>query len=221
MIAAGVPILSGEAGFRGMVAGMFQLGSQGHSVLYRSFREIHLRAEAGTYLLDGAGRTIYCCNGDQKGQSLADQGHVPPAVGRSRPGAVRTRDQKGEQIVVSHAQVPDTQWVLIQEESWADLLQISARYRRRLWEVLAVGLLIPSVVAAAGMRRITRPITELTSAANKMAEGEIGQVIHLQTGDELADLASAFNRMSAHLQALYASLERRLVYRRASPPMSQ
>lgn len=48
-------------------------------------------------------------------------------------------------------------------------------------------------------RTITRPVQELTDAAQRMAKGELGQSVRVQSRDEVGDLANAFNQMSADL----------------------
>lgn len=49
-------------------------------------------------------------------------------------------------------------------------------------------------------RTITRPVQDLTRAAQRMAKGELGQSVRVQSNDEVGDLASAFNQMSADLK---------------------
>ena len=48
-------------------------------------------------------------------------------------------------------------------------------------------------------RTITRPVKDLTSAAQRMAKGELGQTVRVQSDDEVGELASAFNQMSSDL----------------------
>ncbi len=49
---------------------------------------------------------------------------------------------------------------------------------------------------------------DLIGAAQEVAEGDFGQTITAETGDEIEDLAGQFNRMSAQLEASYAQLAR-------------
>lgn len=49
-------------------------------------------------------------------------------------------------------------------------------------------------------RTITQPVRELTRAAQRMAKGELGQTVRVQSRDEVGELALAFNQMSADLQ---------------------
>jgi two-component system sensor histidine kinase BaeS len=64
------------------------------------------------------------------------------------------------------------------------------------------GLLGAAGAAGAGMvlaHGITGPIRKLTLAAREVAAGRLAQTVPAKGGDELAELANAFNRMSADL----------------------
>lgn len=49
-------------------------------------------------------------------------------------------------------------------------------------------------------RTIVRPVRALTDAARRMAKGDLGQTVRVQSRDEVGELANAFNQMSADLQ---------------------
>ncbi len=49
-------------------------------------------------------------------------------------------------------------------------------------------------------RRLTRPLVELTDAAEALALGEYGKRVHSTGADEIGRLASAFNRMAEQVQ---------------------
>ena len=87
------------------------------------------------------------------------------------------------------------------------------RYGAYLLVLLVLGLVVPAAVVALGVRRITRPISELIDAADRVAGGDLGYTIHVETGDEIEKLAGRFNLMSEQLQASYADLERRVAIR--------
>jgi two-component system nitrate/nitrite sensor histidine kinase NarX len=57
---------------------------------------------------------------------------------------------------------------------------------------------------------IIRPVTGLREGMRRMELGDFSARLPVETGDELGALAAGFNRMAAHLQDLYASLERRV-----------
>lgn len=62
----------------------------------------------------------------------------------------------------------------------------------------AVALVLGIVLA----RALTRPIRALTTAIRAMAQGDLRQSVHVNSRDELGELAAAFNQMSADLDRL-------------------
>ena len=64
----------------------------------------------------------------------------------------------------------------------------------------AIGALIFSLLLGIVLSRfMTRPIRELTTATQAVADGELGQTVPVRSKDELGQLATSFNRMSAEL----------------------
>ena len=64
---------------------------------------------------------------------------------------------------------------------------------------MALTVVISILVGWLISRLITRPIRKLTAASRDMASGHLGQRLPIATGDEVGELASAFNEMSARL----------------------
>ena len=60
---------------------------------------------------------------------------------------------------------------------------------------IAIALLLGSVLA----RTLTRSLRELTRATQALAQGDLGQEVLIRSRDELGELASSFNQMSADL----------------------
>lgn len=74
--------------------------------------------------------------------------------------------------------------------------------QRTAWSLALAGGGAASVAILLGLllaRTITRPLVELTGAAQRMAKGALGQTVRVQSNDEVGDLASAFNQMSTDL----------------------
>ncbi len=57
------------------------------------------------------------------------------------------------------------------------------------------------------LRKITRPLSEISNIARDIAHGNFGRQIHLETGDEIEMLADQFNLMSAALEKSYNELK--------------
>jgi nitrate/nitrite-specific signal transduction histidine kinase len=216
VIAVAMPIGGNDDGAAGNLVGLFRIrvgDEAGNSLFYTALsRKLQSWRGGDVYLVDGTGHAIYHSDLSRIGESMVAQDGVRQVLaGAIR--AFRTRDLSGEQIMIGLAPVPGTAWGLVTEESWADLIETSQGYRRLLFAFLAAGLIVPVFLIVLGVRQITRPIVELTSAAQDMAEGDFDQRIVARTGDELGDLAEQFNRMTAQLKELYASLEQRVADR--------
>ena len=216
VVVAAVPIMDLTDEFVGMSVGLVRLAvgeETRHSPFYTNlFRKLRQASGDSVYLVDGKGRAIYHSNTWRIGESLAHLEAVQQALD-GKAGGLRTRGSDGQEIVASFAPVPGTTWGLVTEERWEALIGTSQRYSGQLLLLLAAGILVPAVVIAIGATRVTRPIADLTDAAQKVAEGNFDQLIRVTTGDELEELAGQFNRMSTELQRSYATLEQRVADR--------
>jgi nitrate/nitrite-specific signal transduction histidine kinase len=138
---------------------------------------------------------------------------VPQEPLSDQTSARRTQDYQGQDIVASYASVAGTSWTLVAEESWADLTAGSRSYQNFLILLLLLGVIAPALVVGIGTRRVMQPIDDLIQAAKQVAQGNFGQTINAQTGDEIEELSRQFNMMSAQLHESYTNLEKRVADR--------
>ncbi len=71
---------------------------------------------------------------------------------------------------------------------------------RATWLAALVAGLVALVLGGLITWGVTRPMRELTQAAEAIAAGDLSQRVHISGGDEIGELAAAFNRMAAELQ---------------------
>jgi GAF domain-containing protein/HAMP domain-containing protein len=211
-VAVAVPVTGPQGEFGGLIVGMFRVDAFSTSALFGNIVKLRIGENDSAYIVDGNGRLVYHSDPERIGSSASDQ-QVVRQVLDGQTGAVRSRDTQGADIVASFAPIPGTTWGLIREEKWGDLLHSSQRYGGFLILLLALGLIVPAVVVAIGVRRLTRPISDLIEGAREVANGNFGRSIVADTGDEIEDLADQFNLMSAQLQESYANLEHRVTVR--------
>ena len=220
--AAVLPLRGGGANLKGVIVGLFELYTPlgRTSALYRSMARFQTRPdETRAYLVDSTGRLIDPERELAAGQDVS--GWPPVVAGLGQIGSTRTTGLGGEEVVVSFAPVPDTPWTLFEEEDWAAVMEQSRAYGRVLLLLLLAGLALPPLLLAYGMRRVLRPVEDMTAAAQRIASagddaiiaGALEQTVTAAADDELADLAEAFNAMAARLRALYGSLERQVADR--------
>src|SRR3954471_16200571 len=62
-----------------------------------------------------------------------------------------------------------------------------------------IAALIALILGVVLARTLTRPIRELTAATQAMARGKLGQHVTVRSRDEIGELATSFNQMSADL----------------------
>jgi signal transduction histidine kinase len=83
-------------------------------------------------------------------------------------------------------------------------------YQIALWIIVpssVVGLLIMTGLMRSFYAWVFHPIRDLELGVKSLSEGRFDRVLSVESGDEMQDLAVAFNDMSRRLGELYASLE--------------
>jgi signal transduction histidine kinase/ActR/RegA family two-component response regulator len=113
----------------------------------------------------------------------------------------------GERVIGAASPLPGTDWTLVVELPAVEAL---ADVRQMLY--LLVGLLVLGALVAGGLglllpRRIVRPLLTVQEGAQQIGAGHLDHVIRVETGDEVQDLAEAFNDMAAGLASSQAEVE--------------
>jgi nitrate/nitrite-specific signal transduction histidine kinase len=207
-VALATPILDANARLEMISIGLLGL-SPGENGLAEIIDRLRLEGRGSAYLVDGNGRVIYHYHPDQVGASYWDRDIVRQVVS-GKVGSLRTLDQDQIDVVASYAPVLGTRWGLVSQEEWSLLTASSDEYMRFLLALLMVGIIAPALVVTMGVRRITKPIADLTEAAKEVSGGNFERQIQAATGDEIEELAEQFNRMSLQLQESYRNLEQRV-----------
>jgi PAS domain S-box-containing protein len=86
------------------------------------------------------------------------------------------------------------------------LAPLYASLRAKLGTFLGI-LLLSALLSAVLARRYAHPVRRLQLAARAVGRGEVGQQVSIQTGDELQELAEAFNEMSARVAQRQAEVD--------------
>ena len=211
VIEVAVPITGDQSEFLGSMVGVFRLRATSNSAFYSGILRLRI-GNGGSYIVDGNGTVLYHDDREQVG---ADFGTYQPVtqVRLGEVGAFRNQDQEGTDQVSAFAPILGTPWGLVTEESWASLTSGSRNTQRYLLLLLALGVAVPAIVFAIGLKRLMRPIEELKKAAKEVARGNFGQTVAVHSGDEIEELATEFNLMSEQLKDSYEQLEQRVVER--------
>jgi signal transduction histidine kinase len=136
----------------------------------------------------------------------------PDAEWREVPEA---RDLGGERVLSAYARVAPTNWrVFVEEPQTAVFAPLYDAILRTALLLLA-GVVISIFASIFLARRMVNPVRVLQQGADRIGSGDLDSQIDVRTGDELEDLASRFNTMTAQLRESYADLENKVESRTA------
>jgi nitrate/nitrite-specific signal transduction histidine kinase len=182
--------------------------------LYKTVNSMSLGQNV--YILDGNQRIVFSPDLTQLNRDLSKEASVQQLL-QSESQSIRFRDGTEDKVISYESLVrnrePSNYWILVSEQSWDEIMQPTLAYRRFLLVLLALGVIVPVLVTAYGVRHITEPIQKLIQAAEQVTAGKFKQRIEVKTGDEIETLADQFNLMSAELEESYSSLEKKVADR--------
>ena len=209
VVAVAAPISGAQGQFLGVLVGFLRLDGALHSSLYREVSNLDSAAQGQLFLIDSNNRLVYHPSIAYT-NSVFTEWPVAQQALDGESGATRIRAADGYEMIASFTPVANTPWVVVTEESWDVLIATNQIYAAYLMMLLAISLILPAIIMSIGVRQITKPVQELTTAVSDVAKGNFGQTIQVKTGDEIETLAVQFNHMSRELAESYGRLERRL-----------
>jgi signal transduction histidine kinase len=87
------------------------------------------------------------------------------------------------------------------EQPLFDVITVLQDLRSRWLISMSIAMVISVVVGYYLSGAFTRPLSHLTAAAKQVAKGDLGFQVRAKTGDEIGELALAFNQMTAQLKS--------------------
>lgn len=182
--------------------------------LYNSFKDLSLGSNVT--ILDGNQHILYSPDITLLGKDLSKDASIQQLI-QSGSQSMRYQNRAVDKVISYSPMVrgknPNTFWVFVSEKSWNEIMQPTLPYRQLLLFLLALGVIVPVLVTAYGVRHITEPIQKLIKAAEQVTAGKFKHRIEVKTGDEIETLADQFNLMSAELDESYSSLEKKVADR--------
>ena len=177
---------------------------------------ISLDLGSNVYVVDRNQQILFSPDPSEMGKDLSGEAFIQQlsqadmSSGRFRIG---TEDMVISYVPVGGVSIGRISWFMVSEKSWAETISPSLPYRHMMLFLLALGVIVPALVTAYGVRHITNPIQKLIRASEQVAAGQLKQRIEVKTGDEIETLADRFNLMSAELDDSYSSLEKKVADR--------
>ena len=112
----------------------------------------------------------------------------------------------GEEVIGASMCFPQRGWILLTEINTDEALApvMSTTYGLAIMLVLVLIFVILDIFLIAG--RIIEPIKKLHEASDIIAGGNLDYKVDIKTGDEVGQLANAFNKMTANLKKSHFEL---------------
>lgn len=170
---------------RGPGMGMGQGQGQGNGNSQGQGRGMMMGQGGGLLLADAAGQVVYNASGDNLGSRLPQQ-----ALADALPVTLQ-----GQTIGYLTSATPGNQ-VALTAEAEAFLSQVNRSLLQAGLIAGILGVLLGVLIA----RGLAAPLGRLADAARRIARGHLDERVPVTGATEIADLAGAFNEMSAHLE---------------------
>jgi signal transduction histidine kinase len=121
--------------------------------------------------------------------------HAIPLIGP----VLRGTDQNGVTGESPHHTDQQLMGVLLVGSSRRPLIELQRRVISTAMLVGGIGILIAILASLWFAARVTRPVVSLAEAARRVAAGDLGTKVEVESSDELGELAASFNRMTEDL----------------------
>jgi methyl-accepting chemotaxis protein len=152
-------------------------------------------------LLDQDGRVISHFNKEftEKRASLTEHPGFEASMLSGKQSLVYTNDS-GKKVF---CQVRKTKqgWVLLVEQDYDEAFSALSVYNRQTQYLFYATLIVVLFIAFIVSRRLTRPLRELTTAADAISRGDFGyQIEDANRSDEIGELARSVERLAASVR---------------------
>jgi len=146
-------------------------------------------------------------NGKATLAKLAQSKHNPAlteiakAVAAGKGGQLTTTDPfTGKESVLTWSPVKGAGWSVVTSVPTAEVLAPVHQLRNQLLLIALIMTLLVGLVIFWVASRLTKPIAALTSASERLAEGDVDVTLNVTSNDEVGQLARSFERTVAYLR---------------------
>ena len=185
----------------------------GYLVAWRLLASSRKSIEALNQLM-GKGTSLYIGNDDGSMWSdMAKPVAVPFDMVVKEDKFMRYRNNHDEDVLAAAEPIGSSRWQVLIEMKTSTMFEGAGRFLR---QAVFTGIIL--LVAGFGIawlvsNNITKPLIQLTNASLAISKGEVTQPVETSRGDELGELAHAFNVMNAQIMYNKAGLEEKIAER--------
>jgi signal transduction histidine kinase len=126
------------------------------------------------------------------------------------PQAIDAVDLDGRPVISTAVPVFAPGWLLFVEQPRSEALRPMLATLTRTLALVVMAALVAFAASVVFARRLAAPVIGMRRATERIANGDFGSRVSVDTGDELEQLGHDFNRMASRLETFYADLESRI-----------
>ena len=156
------------------------------------------------YILDSNGKFV--TGSDEAGGLLLDE---TPNLTAARGGQIG--DQSSITAAYMDVAIPvfggDNSFIIYIKDNRATVDGLNAKLFQIIMQALIIGLLTSVLLSFLLSKTIVSPIEKLTDGAERMADGDFGNKISIESTDEIGILTDTFNHMANVLQDTISAME--------------
>ena len=126
-----------------------------------------------------------------------------PAVNASQgmTGITITTDYVGEDILAAYTYIPRTQWGFVSKQDIDELNVPVNTLIKNLVVIFIISAIVVILIVLWIAKRISKPIVNLNTAAQKIKKGDYSAKVTASYCDELGSLANSFNKMTDSIES--------------------
>jgi len=129
---------------------------------------------------------------------------------KGETGAGKFIDWRGEEVLAVWQYIPALQWGMVVKIDAQEAFAYWYKLRKLLVVYSVLVLLVMYIILFIGIRRITRPLRQLTKASTDIASGQDDVQLPKAMGNEVGLLSSAFKEMFEQVQSSKEEMQRML-----------
>jgi len=161
-----------------------------------------------------AGGDVAFLFGNAAGDPWTDFASIVPAPPANvRDSHTPTRYERGEAKRAIAMAVPGTPWMVATELPTRLIVAPAQAYLLNMAPIATLIVILGTLIAWWGSRRLTAPLVGVTRAAEAIASGDLGQRVPPGRDDELGRLAQSFNTMAEQVSRSHDHLEAQVAQR--------
>ena len=152
------------------------------------------------YILDGEGDYVAGSN-----QTVGSELRANPNIIAAMAGRVGANGSVADSYMDIAIPIQgDKPYIVYIRDTKEDIRSLTWRFFAIVMQAMLFGLLVAILLSFLLSKTITTPIENITKSAQHVAAGDFGQMIPIQSSDEIGELTRTFNNMS---QVLKTTLE--------------